>query len=169
MRRLLRLWKHIPKYYYPCPTPFLFLFLFFILEVLPAPLLPGNPLYTMQGARELLRDSRIELGEEVTFDSPAPSPLLPGVLQFLPFKRPPPQRAVFLEPNSTASNEFPVSRLPHLLYTVVVWLLPRFARRNGLQSTKKDHVTSYLDSLRGWAAVIVLSHHHHPWYVSSPY
>ena len=123
----------------------------------------------MQGAREPLHDNRIELGDELTFDSPAPSPLLPGVLQFLPFKRPPPQRVVFLEPTSTtASNEFSVSRLPHLFYTVVLWLLPRFACRNGLQSTKKEHVTSYLDSLRGWAAVIVLSHHHHPWYVSFP-
>jgi peptidoglycan/LPS O-acetylase OafA/YrhL len=33
-------------------------------------------------------------------------------------------------------------------------------RKGGLEPTKKAHITSYLDALRGWAAVIVFNHHY---------
>ena len=60
--------------------------------------------------------------------------------------------------------------IPHLLRSSLSALLaliaslpPRYMRKNGLQPTKREHVTSYLDALRGWAAFIVLTHHHHPY------
>jgi hypothetical protein len=49
---------------------------------------------------------------------------------------------------------------------IITWVLiplqPRFLQRNGLRPRKKAHATIYLDSLRGWAAVIVFNHHFVP-------
>lgn len=46
-----------------------------------------------------------------------------------------------------------------LLAWVLIPLRPRFLQKNGLQPRKKAHATTYLDSLRGWAAVIVFNSH----------
>ncbi|KAH8749848.1 acyltransferase family-domain-containing protein [Hyaloscypha sp. PMI_1271] len=42
-------------------------------------------------------------------------------------------------------------------------LLPRFLRKGGLNQTKTIHDTSYLDALRGWAAIIVFITHTFPY------
>ncbi|KAH6662808.1 acyltransferase family-domain-containing protein [Halenospora varia] len=54
----------------------------------------------------------------------------------------------------------------------VLAALPRYMHKGGLQPAKKLHPTSYLDALRGVAALIVLNHHHFPyenlWIVQQP-
>ena len=68
--------------------------------------------------------------------------------------------------------------LPPLLWitpahNILLWLRPRYMRKGGLQPTKKAHITSYLDALRGWVAVIVLNPHHNPyhrtWILNQPF
>jgi peptidoglycan/LPS O-acetylase OafA/YrhL len=70
----------------------------------------------------------------------------------------------------SADGSSNISRLlrstPSILYALFLALLPRYMQRNGLQPTKKEHVTSYLDALRGWAAFVVLNHHHNPYYAT---
>ncbi|TLD39638.1 hypothetical protein E2P81_ATG00625 [Venturia nashicola] len=66
------------------------------------------------------------------------------------------------------------SRLPdyrgyfttHIIYPGLAFILslpPKFVRRGGHQPKKKLGPTSYLDALRGWAAFIVVNHHHFPY------
>jgi peptidoglycan/LPS O-acetylase OafA/YrhL len=46
------------------------------------------------------------------------------------------------------------------VYTFILSLPPKFVRRGGLRRNGKLRNTSYLDALRGIAAVIVVNHHH---------
>lgn len=90
-------------------------------------------------------------------------------LSFLPLR--------FVGSNNPLQSVFARRRLPHdgllnvshilrsfvsMMLSLLLALLPRYMRKNGLQPTKKEHVTSYLDALRGWAAFFVLNHHHNP-------
>lgn len=60
-----------------------------------------------------------------------------------------------------------ITFVSHSAVSVVVYcflaLLPRYLKRGGLQPGKKLQPTSYLDALRGYAALIVLNHHYFPW------
>jgi hypothetical protein len=54
-------------------------------------------------------------------------------------------------------------RIAKTISSCIIWLVvafhPRYLLKDGLQPKRKEHVTSYLDSLRGWAAVIVYFFH----------
>jgi peptidoglycan/LPS O-acetylase OafA/YrhL len=49
------------------------------------------------------------------------------------------------------------------LSSLPLTILPRFMRKDGLKPSKPPHVTSYLDALRGFAAIIVVNHHFFPY------
>lgn len=60
-----------------------------------------------------------------------------------------------------------------IFFALLLSLRPRYMRKGGLKPTKKAHLTTYLDALRGWAAVIVLNSHHFPykraWIINQPF
>ena len=64
-------------------------------------------------------------------------------------------------------------RYASIISPYLVALVPRYMRKGGLHSGKQPHITSYLDALRGIAAVIVVNHHHMPynrtWLVQQPF
>jgi hypothetical protein len=66
-----------------------------------------------------------------------------------------------------------IYRYISVLSPYLLVLIPRYMRKDGLLPTKQPHITSYLDALRGIAAMIVLNHHHmpynHTWLVQQPF
>lgn len=66
-----------------------------------------------------------------------------------------------------------VWRYASIVSPCLLALVPRYMRKGGLQPAKQTHVTSYLDALRGVAALIVVNHHHLPynrtWIVQQPF
>jgi peptidoglycan/LPS O-acetylase OafA/YrhL len=52
------------------------------------------------------------------------------------------------------------SNILKTVWAFLLWLLPKFLRRGGLRRKEKLRNTSYLDALRGIAALIVVNHHH---------
>jgi peptidoglycan/LPS O-acetylase OafA/YrhL len=49
------------------------------------------------------------------------------------------------------------------LFATILSLRPRYMRIGGLRPASKTYPTTYLDSLRGWAAVVVLNCHYQPY------
>src|SRR4051794_6079198 len=75
--------------------------------------------------------------------------------------------------NNSTHTSWQLLRFPFtLVRSLIIATLPRYMLRNGLQPTKKEHITSYLDALRGWAAFIVLHSHYNPygktWLMNQP-